>query len=207
MVPRFRRPAMLDPQAAQNIADDSDPARRSQLAHTTAAALVDRGRSQPHDEELIARLIAFVDDEGLEAITELWAHSPARTLPGVLWRLYVLREWVRTDSTIVAERFQLGAQRAEVSGAIAGVAEPPRPSDVRDMADAVLSGIYDGDLDVALDRAAAFLRVIATGSALDADLDEDDEAASELTNRASALLATADDLRAAAELNRRGALQ
>lgn len=207
MVPRFRRPAMLDPQAAQNIADDSDPARRSQLAHTTAAALVDRGRSQPHDEELIARLIAFVDDEGLEAITELWAHSPARTLPGVLWRLYVLREWVRTDSTIVAERFQLGAQRAEVSGAIAGVAEPPRPSDVRDMADAVLSGIYDGDLDVALDRAAAFLRVIATGSALDADLDEDDEAASELTNRASALLATADDLRAAAELHRRGALQ
>src|SRR5699024_8355182 len=109
-----------------------------------------------------------------------------------------------TDSTIVAERFQLGAQRAEVSGAIAGVAEPPRPSDVRDMADAVLSGIYDGDLDVALDRAAAFLRVIATGSALAADLDEDDEAASELTNRASALLATADDLRAAAELHRRG---
>ena len=164
MEPRFRRPAMLDPQEAARIPDDNDPATRSYLAHTTAAALVDRGReSASSDPQVLARLVAFVDDEGLDAIAELWSHSPARSLPGALWRLYLLREWVRQDPRTIAQRFDLGNQRAEVSGAIAGVAQPPGPDDVRRTADAVLAGVYEGDLDVALDRAAAFMSVVATG--------------------------------------------
>lgn len=208
MEPRFRRPAMLDPQEAARIPDGTDPATRSQLAYTTAAALVDRGRQHAgSDPDLLDRLVAFVDEEGLEAIAELWSHSPGRSLPGALWRLYVLREWVRQDPHTIAQRFDLGRQRAEVSGAIAGVAQPPGPDDVCRTADAVLAGVYDGDLDVALDRAAAFLLVVATGSALDADLIADDTAAHHLTRRASALTETATDLRAAAELWRTGDLQ
>ncbi|HLS50218.1 MAG TPA: hypothetical protein VK024_09510 [Actinomycetaceae bacterium] len=205
---RFRRPAMLDPQEAARIPDASDPATRSQLAYTTAAALVDRGRRDAgSDPELLDRLVAFVDDEGLEAIAELWSHSPARSLPGALWRLYVLREWVRQDPHTIAQRFELGYQRAEVSGVIAGVAQPPAPGDVRRTTDAVLAGVYEGDLDVALDRAAAFLLVVATGSALDADLMVDEAAGHDLTRRASTLTETATDLRAAAELWRTGDLQ
>ena len=49
----------------------------------------------------------------------------------------------------------------------------PGPADVRAVADAVLSGVYTGDLAVALERAAAFCQVLATGAAFDADhLDE-----------------------------------
>lgn len=207
MEPRFRRPAMLDAEAAELIPDDTDPAARSELAHTTATVLVDRGRDgAAGDPELLSRLVALVDDEGLEAIAELWSHSPARSLPGALWRLYLLREWVRRDAAVIAERFELGYQRAEVAGAIAGVVRPPGPEDVRRMIDAVLAGVYEGDLDVTLDRAAAFLRVVSTGAALDADLTADEDAARELTERAGAQTTTADDLRAAAELWRTGGL-
>lgn len=203
-----RRPAMLDAQTAERIVGDIDPALRSQAAHTTAGVIVRRGRDGSEDPELVARLVSLVDAEGLEIIAELWSQSPARTLPGALWRLYLLREWVRADPRTVAERFRLGRHRAEVAGAIAGVVEPPGPSDVSRLADAVLAGVYEGDLDVALDRAAAFLRVVATGAAFDADsiAESDDALAERVTRRAGALLGTAADLEGAAELCRAGRL-
>lgn len=201
-----RRPAMLDDQTAERIVADVDPALRSQAAHTTAAVLVQRGRAGAEDPELVARLVALVDTEGLDTVAELWSQSPPRTLPGALWRLYLMREWIRRDPSTIADRFALGRQRAEVAGVIAGVVEPPGPTDVARLADAVLAGVYEGDLDVALDRAAAFFRVVATGSALDADWIDDDDVATRLTRRAGALLRTAEDLEDAAELWRAGRL-
>lgn len=200
--PRFRRPAMLTPEQSEAIVGDADPALRSEMAHTTAQALVHGGREGAADPELVQRLIALVDTEGLDAVAELWAQSPAHTLPGALWRLYLLREWVRRDPDTIAERYRLGAHRAEVAGVVAGVATPSGPEEIRRVADAVLSGVYRGDLGVALDRAAAFLRVLATGSAMDADWVElsDSERAGLLTRRAGSLLDTAADLEESAGL-------
>ena len=201
-----RRPAMLDAQTAERIVGDVDPALRSQAAHTTADVLVRRGRAGAEDPELLARLVSLVDQEGLETVASLWAQSPPRTLPGALWRLYLMREWVGADPRTVADRFRLGRERAEVAGVIAGVVEPPGPEDVARLADEVLAGVYEGDLDVALDRAAAFFRVVATGAALDADVMDDDDLAEHVTRRAGALLRTAEDLDGAAELWRAGRL-
>lgn len=203
---KHRRPAMLDAQTAERIVGDVDPALRSQAAHTTAAVLVGRGRAGAEDPELVSRLVSLVDTEGLDTIAALWSQSPPTTLPGALWRLYLMREWVRADPARVADRFSLGRHRAEVAGVIAGVVEPPGPSDVAQLADSVLAGVYEGDLDVALDRAAAFIRVVATGSALDADWVDDDQLAARLTRRASALLRTAEELEQAAEMWRVGTL-
>ncbi|WP_448073561.1 hypothetical protein [Georgenia yuyongxinii] len=201
---RFRRPAMLDPAEAELIEGDEDPATRSEVAHTTAGALVHGGREGADDPDLVQRLVQLVDTEGLDEIAALWSRSPHTTLPGTLWRLYLLREWVRRDPDTVANRYRLGLQRAEVSGAVAGVAEPPGPQEVNDLVDKVLSGLFDGDLAVALDRAAAFLRVLATGSALHADWiqEDDDDLAFRVTRRAGALLTTAEELEEAAELYR-----
>jgi hypothetical protein len=209
MTRRPRRPAMLDGHTAESIVGDVDPAVRSEVAHTTASALVRRGRDGVADDPaLVERLVTLVDLEGIDVIAGLWSTSPARTLPGALWRLYLLREWVRRDPRTIAERYRLGIHRAEVAGVIAGVAEPPGPDEVRRTADAVLAGVYDGDLDVALDRAASFFRVVATGAALDADwiADADDDLAHRVTRRASALLTTAEELEAAAEMARDGRL-
>lgn len=206
---RPRRPAMLEPGDAEQIQGDEDPAGRSEVAHTTAQAIVSRGRAEAMDDpELSERLVRLVDTEGLDAIAVLWSRSPASTLPGTLWRLYLLREWVRRDPETVARRYRSGLAHAEVHGAIAGVQGPPGPGEVSDVADQILHGLYKGDFGAALQRAASFLRVLATGSAIDADwIERDDDAlADAVTRRGGALLATAEELEEAAKLHRQGKL-
>ncbi|ROS31674.1 hypothetical protein EDF34_1337 [Cellulomonas sp. PhB150] len=205
---RPRRPAMLDPVQAEELPGGLDPAVRSQVAHTTAAALVHHGRAN-EDPDVLARLIALVETEGLDVVAALWSDAPAATLPGALWRLYVLREWVRRDPGTVADRYRLGVGAAPVHEVVAGVADAPGPADVRAVADAVLSGVYTGDLDVALERAASFCRVLAAGAAFDADhLDTvDPGGAVRLTHGAASLVRTAEELEHAAALWRAGRLE
>lgn len=192
---------MLDPQDAEQIPGEIDPALRGEVAHTTAAALVHRGRAS-EDPAVVERLVALVETEGLDVVAGLWSDSPPSTLPGALWRLYVLREWVRRDPATVAERYRLGRGAVPVHDVVAGVADAPGPAEVREVADAVLSGVYTGDLAVALERAAAFCRVLAAGAAFDADhLDVVDPAgASRLTRGAASLVRTAEELEHAATL-------
>lgn len=203
---RPRRPVLVDATADWHPGG-VDPALRAQVAHATAAALVSGGRASA-DPAVLGRLLALVETEGLDVVAAMWADSPPESLPGALWRLYVLREWVRRDPATVADRYRQGVDAAPVEGAVAGVAVPPGPADVRAVVDAVLSGVYTGDLATALDRAAAFCRVLATGAAFDADhLDlVDPRGAERQTRGASSLLRTADELARAGELWRQGRL-
>jgi hypothetical protein len=113
-----------------------------------------------------ARLVRLVDDHGLDTIADLWSGRPARSLPGALWRLYVVREWVRRDPVGASCDYAAGYVVAEVPHVVAGVAQPPGADEVRALADAVLTGVYAGELDVALERAGAFCRVVAAGRAI-----------------------------------------
>lgn len=198
---------MLDPRAADELPGDTDPALRSEIAHTTAGAIVHQARAS-EDPAVVERLVRLVEAEGLDVVAALWADSPPGTLPGALWRLYVLREWVRRDPATIAERFRSGAGAAQVPGVVAGVATSPGPADVRALADAVLSGVFAGDLAIALERGAAFCRVLATGAAFDADdvEDLDPDGARRLTRGASSLVRTAEELELAADLWRRDRL-
>jgi len=191
---------MLSPIQADELPGDIDPALRSDIAHTTASAIVHQGRRGGDDPELVGRLVGLVEAEGLDVVAAMWADSPPRTLPGALWRLYVLREWVRRDPQTLAERYRLGVTVAPVHQVVAGVADPTGPGELRDMVDGVLSGVYTGDLAVALERGAAFCRVLATGAAFDADYLEgaDASAAQRLTRGASSLVRTAEELEEAA---------
>ena len=198
---RPRRPAMLDPRAADELPGDVDPALRSEVAHMTANVIVRQARAA-EDPEVVERLVRLVEAEGLDTVAALWSDSPATTLPGALWRLYVLREWVRRDPHVVAERYRTGVVRAEVHDVVAGVASLPGPSDVSRVVDADLSGVFTADLAIALERGAAFCRVLATGAALDADHveDRDVELATHMTRGASGLVRTAEELEQAAAL-------
>jgi len=205
---RPRRPGRLDPAGAEAIGGAPDPAEHSEAAHATAYALVHRGRAS-QDPDVVERLVTLVDNEGLGTIAALWSSSPADTLPGVLWRLYALRAWVRADSRIVADRYRQGVSAAPVYDAVAGVAQTPTAADVEHLVDQVLTGLYTRDLDVALERAAAFCRVVATGTAFDADhLDHLDSASADRATRSAAgLLRTADELTHAASLWRADRLE
>ena len=61
--------------------------------------------------------------------------------------------------------YAAGIRHTGVDHAVAGAAEPPGPEELRAVVDAVLAGVFDGDLGVALERAAAFCRVVAAGRA------------------------------------------
>lgn len=191
------------------VTASSDPAERSALAHETAAAVVNLGRSES-DEQMTARLVALADEMGLEAMAELWRHSSPDSLPGTLWALYLLRTWVRRTGEEAARVFSAGQPSAEVASAVAGVAEPPGPSEMADLGDAVLTAVFDGDLADALDRASAFSLVVSAGRlalADDADDNGDDEEASRQTRLASGNVRLADQLTRAARLWRADALR
>jgi hypothetical protein len=183
-----------------------DPARVTEVAHETAAVIVRTGRAA-HDPELTSKLVALVDDLGLSTLAELWADRPARSLPGALWRLYVLREWVRRDPVGASADYAAGIRHADVPHVVAGVADPPGPDEVQEVADAILTGVFEGDLAIALQRAASFCRVVAAGRAQranDADADGpqaiDPQWGSTHTRRAASLLATGDHIEACARL-------
>jgi hypothetical protein len=199
---RPRRPTLLGPAALDARAGGTDPALRIDAAHTTAAALVAHGRSSD-DPGVTARLVAITDEHGLDQVAELWSDRPAGTLPGALWRLYAIRAAIREHPQSYARAFELGRTRSPVDEVLAGVATPPTAEDVVTLADAVLTGAFDGDLAIALERAAAFCRIVATGWAVRADdvAEEDGEtAARRLTRTAAGLVRVAEELDGAARL-------
>lgn len=202
-----RRPAHLSGAAFDAISGGYDPAAEAEAAHGTAAAIVNAGRGAG-DPDLTARLVRLVEDQGLGTLADLWADRPARSLPGALWRLYLLREGIRRDPLSNARDYAEGLPVAEVAHAVAGVADPTGPEQVSALADSILTGVFQGDLAVALERAAAFCRVASTGRAHRAgSLDPADPlGAAALTRSAAALLGTATDLEACARLWRSGEL-
>jgi hypothetical protein len=205
--PRPHKPVPFAPVDFEPYAGGTDPARLSEAAHLAARALVHSGRAS-NDPEVTRRLVKLADKQGLEAIAEMWAASPARSLPGALWRLYALRAATLQDPEGISVFFRAGQQKAHVATAVAGVAEPPGAEEITVMADAILSGAFDGDFDVALERSAAFCRVVALGQATLAVERETahPEHATVLTKKAHQLVRTAEDLEGAAKSWRKGEL-
>jgi hypothetical protein len=201
---RPRRPTLLGPAAVDTFVGGPDPAERVEAAHATAEALVRHGRNG--GDEVTARLVALTDEYGIDEVAILWADRPADTLPGALWRLYALRAGIRRHPDDFARGFDAGRRRAQVHEVVAGVADPPGAAEVVAQADAVLAGAFTGDFAVALERAAAFCRVVSTGWALLADDEFDPDRAQLRTRRASDLLRTGQQLEVAAGRWRRGNL-
>jgi hypothetical protein len=186
--------------------ESDDPSVRSEAADRCAALLV-RGARNSDDEEVVARVVGLAESEGLEAIADLWAGSPADSLAGCLWRLYLLRAWVHADPVSAAREFDAGRRRTPVHEVVAGVVEPPGPDEVRHLADQVLRGVARGDFADTLWRAAAFARVVAAGRATaEHPGDESGRAAYRADLSAARLLTMAEQLEHAARLETAGHL-
>lgn len=145
------------------LGEGVDPIAQLHAAHETAAVLLHTGRAS-EDPSVTERLVDIVGEIGLSTLADLWATRPARTLPGALWRLYFLREWMRTDPAGVARCYAAGVRFTEPNHVVAGI-DPPRPEDVQRVADDLMRGAFTGDFAVALERAAAFCHVTSAGSA------------------------------------------
>jgi hypothetical protein len=204
----FHKPVRRPAELFDRLFSSDDPAEVSRVAHATAVALVSRVREEPADA-VVDRLIAFTDQHGIDTIAELWSRAPARSLPGALWRLYLLQLMVHDDPRTAALLYERGRARlASADDVVAGVPSPAGPDELVTLSDAILRGVFSGDLAVALDRASSFCRVEAAGAADLAD-DHDHtepERATTFTTRALRLTIYAEDLTSAAALWRRDAL-
>lgn len=187
---------MPGPEVFELQPDNDDPAELTAAGHRVATLLV-RGPRDAEDQALLNRVLHLADDDGLALIAELWAYSPAESIAGALWRLYVLRTWIQRNPDAAARQFTAGKSYAPVDEVLAGVVDPPGPQGVLQLADTVIGGIIGEHFDIALDRAAAFAQIVAAGRA---HLGEDD------TDRAAKLIDTARSLHQAAELERSGEL-
>lgn len=186
-----------------------DPGDSHRIAQETSWALLDRVRS--HDDPvLVERVIAAADTELIDDIAELWSAAGSDTLAGVLWRLYLLRKIARGDAPGAAHLYQRGVEALHtIDPVIAGIAVPAEPEAILGLVDAILRGVFAGDLADALERAAAYSRLIGAGAADLADAEDRAGAAhrgAEHTTRAHHYVALADDLRAAAHRWRHGSL-
>ncbi len=186
----------------------TDPAVLRAAAHETARALVDRGH-EPGADALVDRMVSFTDEHGVDAVAELWAYASPDSLPGALWRLYLVRAFIRQQPAAAANAYARGvANLPTADPVIAGAADPAGPEEVVALADLILRGAFSGDLGDALDRAAACARILAAGTLDDADASDvaDPERASALTTRAARFASIAAELTQAARVERAGRL-
>lgn len=203
----FERPRKpLLPGVLPDIPGDPDPADRITIAHATAAAVINAGRDLNADPQTTDRLVQLADHIGLDEMAELWRDTGGDTLPGTLWSLYLLRSWVRRNADEASRLFKAGVRVAEVSTAVAGVADPPGPNEVAELGNVILTRAFDGDFAVALERAAAFCRVVAAGRAHSADDCDDDAEGRRQTRLAQGNVRMAEELEHAAALWRNDAL-
>lgn len=192
----FKRPSLPGSALFEAQAAGDDPAELAAAGHRIATLLV-RGPRTPTDQGLVDRVLHLADEEGLGVIADLWSHAPADSLPGALWRLYLLRTWVHRQPVEAAREYAAGKAYAPVHEVLAGVVDPPGPDEVIALVDTVVSGIVAPDFDVTLDRAASFAHIVGVGRS---QLDGGDP------HSAARLVDTALHLRRAAELERRSEL-
>lgn len=226
MSERPKKPALFAGHEFMAFEGGDDPAKVSEVAHDVARALLSRVRA---DEQGLAleRAMAYVDENGLDDLAELWSATSAHSLPGALWRLYVVRDLIHRRASEISVLYARGADSLHtVDPVIAGAPTPAGPEEMTSLADDILRGVFVGDFADALERAAAFCAVVAAGCvsfADDADavhpalnrgsspvsssaLDAHAEQARALTQQALRLSHTAAEFRTCASLWRRGSL-
>lgn len=190
-----RRPAQLKPEQIELIEGDADTAATSELAHTSAQAIVPLGESQ--EPEVVERVLALIAEEGIDTIVESWVNSPEDSLPGVLWRGFLLSEWIRRYPGEAQERFAAARQ-------VLGAEEPDKldqvlsPRDVRAKWEDVFRGNFAGDFADVLRASARFTDFI--GRVQPAWISDDAHPmATEVTRRDTAMIRTAEEFRGAGE--------
>ncbi len=205
---KFHKPTKFSGSRFEEFEGGADPAHISRVAHETAQALLSRVRGNP-EPAVIERLVAFTDEQGLDAVAELWAQSSARSLPGALWRVYLMRTLIRQNPGDISFLFQRGTEMtATIDHVVAGAPTPTGPAEIVELADQILRGLFQGDFAIALDRAAAFCRLAGVGATSVADDVEntEPERSTALTTQALRLSETAADLAACSALWRRESL-
>lgn len=197
-----RLEASLSPDPADTVVD---PAEASAIAHETARILVQRGRDSK-SSEVVTRLVQFSDEHGLDTLAELWARAAPASLPGALWRLYLVRAVLHHNLEDAQRLFQRGIDDlGTIDQVVAGAPDPLGAKGLATLVDEILRGVFVGELSEALERASSVARAVSAG-AISFSWVSDDHA-TYFTERSLNWSVIADELRVAARLARQGTLE
>lgn len=182
-----------------------DPAEASAIAHDTARILLEQGRNS-ESSEMVTRFVQFADEHGLDTLAELWAMASPTSLPGALWRLYLVRAVLHHNPEDAQRLFQRGMDDlGTIDQVVAGAPDPLTAKGLADLVDEILRGAFVGDLSHALERASSVARAVSAG-AISFSWDADEHAVY-FTTRSLNWSVIADELRRAADLSRSGRLE
>lgn len=159
---RFHKPVKLSTEIFERFTGATSPEDLTTAAQASARALLARGRAN-EDPSVTKRLVHYTDEFGIEAVAELWSQAAPVSVAGALWRIYALRGIIRSNSQLMSHYYERGMHSHYLAQALAGVPSPPIADEICSTVDAILAGAYTGDFDVALNRFAAFCRVLALG--------------------------------------------
>lgn len=181
-----------------------DPAEVHAIAHHTARVLLERG-SDGASRELVDRLVSFADSHGLDTLAELWSTASPASLPGALWRLYLIRSVVQHNLEDVKTLFERGMEDlGTIDTVVAGAPDPLSAEGLARLVDDIVRGVFVGELAEALLRASAVARAVSAGAISMAWAH--DEHASYFTTRSLNWSVIADELAHAATLSRASTL-
>lgn len=208
-VEKFHRPVRMPIEAFEAFIGADDPAATNRIAHDTAHALLNRVRKSG-DPQVVERTVEYANTHGLDDLVQLWAPAAPETLPGALWRLYLIHMAVSQHPDHASYTYRRGAaEDRSISHIVAGAQEPTGPEEILQLTATILRGAFSGDFAAALERAAAFCAVMSIGSASPAETDETTapERANRFTIRSARYLDFARELAASASRWRRGTLE
>ena len=98
-------------------------------------------------------------------LAEAWSTAEPGSRAAVLWRLHLLRTWLRFRGAEAATCYLAGRGMAPVEDVVAGVPEVPSAADLGEVGERLLLAAYGGSFADAAERGAALLRVVASGQA------------------------------------------
>ena len=154
----------LEGSAARDPAENlMDPAERSAIAHSTAQMLV-AGMRKGGTEEQVERLVAFAQENGLDTLAELWSGAQPVSLPGALWRLYLLKAALADNVEDARLVFERGIEvLGTIDEVVAGAPDPLTSGAFLQVIDDILRGAFTGDFSLTLERASSIARAVSAG--------------------------------------------
>lgn len=202
MSKQFHKPILVDDAWFDLQPSEQDASLRLEMAQRSADLLLEHVHDKPTDEAF-HRLQDYIDSRGIEELAEMWAHAPQPSTAAALWRIYLVRQYILHDPEEASRIYREGVTHVDSSDqAVAGAAEPTGPEEIITLADAILAGVFRGDLRVALSRAAAFCRISSIGFAHGAESHHvlDPVRAKTVLTRANKFRKIANELQANSEL-------
>ena len=206
---RPHRPVSMTPwrleasESEENATWRLHPERQFAIDHDSASLLV---RHDSVDRAvLLERLNAFVDEEGLDVLADLWASAEEASLPRALWLLYQLRHAIASAGDNIGLLIDRGISALNTIDPVVLAAEQPvTPESLVGIVDEILTGTFTGELAHALERASALASVVGAGLLEQSESDAEGDHASALQSLAWSDVAK--ELSTAARRERRGQL-